>query len=140
MITSQTADALDALALEIFNPADGSGLTVQDANMDAQLVSLIAPVMKVIDGRDLALGFKYTLNVTNALQLRAKHWYLRGVSEYDSTSLWPANTAFEYMPSRGVVRAGTSSFGYTIGLATCAAICKCWSTIIRAWLAGNYPY
>lgn len=145
MITLATADALDQLGLTIFNthPELGSGnhatgLKSADTNTDSKLASLIMEPMKTIDGRDLALGFKYTLNVTNALQLRAKHWYLHS-SELDSTSFWPVIVGFEFHPQPGMVQAGSNSFGYSLGLATCAAICQTWSRVIRLWLAGEYP-
>jgi hypothetical protein len=146
VITSDTADQIEQLGLAIFNPHTeagsgnhSTGLQAADPLIDAQLASLIGPVMLAIDGRTLAQGFKYTLNVTNALQLRAKHWYLRGVEELDATSFWPCSTAMEFIPTAGTVLGGTSSFGYSIGLSTCACICKTWATIIRMWLAGNYP-
>jgi hypothetical protein len=140
MITADTADKLDQLGLLIFDPKSAAtGLHAASSDVDGQLAALIKEPMKVIDGRDLALGFKYTLNVTNALQLRAKHWYLRGVSELDSTSFWPCTTAFEYIPQPGFVQGGSNSFGWTIGLATCAAICHTWAIVIRKWLAGDYP-
>lgn len=146
MITAATADQIEALGLSIFNPHTelgsgnhATGLQGPDDGADAQLASLIAEPMLTIDGRSLATGFRYTLNVTNALQLRPKHWYLRGVGELDSSSFWPASTAMEFMPSKGFVAGGTNSFGYSIGLATCACICHTWAAIIRMWLAGNYP-
>lgn len=147
-ITLATANALDQLGLAIFDPkfdpttmsytGPATGLRSPDPGMDAQLAAAIGGVLQVIDGRTLAQA-RYTLNVTNALQLRAKHWYLRGVSELDSSSFWPCTTAFEYMPTRGGVQGGCNSFGWTIGLATCAAICHTWAAISRMWLMRNYP-
>lgn len=153
MITAETADELEALGLAIFNPqitpnpnpalgnkwGQGVGLSGPDANVDAQLAGLIAEVMQTIDGRTLATGFRYTLNVTNALQLRPKHWYLQ-LQELDGSGYgWPASCALEYRPEKASSVGGTNSFGASIGLATCACICHAWASIIRMWLAGGYP-
>jgi hypothetical protein len=131
-ISADTAVALDALADDIWH-----NQTSPSAALDAKLAALITEPMKVIDGRTLATGFRYSLNITNALQLRAKHWYLSG-SEIGPTSLWPVLTGFEYHPQPGFVSAGSNSYGATLGLATCGAICRTWAEIIRRWLANNY--
>lgn len=154
MITLDTADQLDNLGLSIFNPhtdpvlgtvpGAATGLTGQDDATDAQYYALIAPVMLAIDGRVMAPGYKYTLNVTNALQGRPKHWFMN-LTEFNNhngfvTSLWPAGCGFQliYDVPTGVTDSAYT-FGWSIGLATCAAICHCWAQIIRMWLAGNYP-
>jgi hypothetical protein len=150
-----TAAQLDNLGLEIFNPhvdplrgtiaGRDTALRGPDTTIDAKLLAAITEPMQVIDGRTPLSGFKYTLNVTNALQLRPKHWYLAGIMEYNTSntgvsSLWPASTAMEYIPNQPYgVAGGTNSFGYTIGLATCACICHAWASIIRMWLFNNYP-
>jgi hypothetical protein len=153
MITFQTADALEALALKIFDPTvtpstnpsqgatwgAGTGLTGPDATIDAELYSLIKEVAQTIDGRIIAPGFKYTLNVTNALQLRPKKWYLKGIMELDGSGYgWPCCVAMEYIPKPGLVQGGTNSFGGTLGLAACACIAHTWANIIRRWLQGQY--
>lgn len=137
MITSATADQLEALALTII-------ATPSSAGIDAQYLALIAPVMLAIDGRTMASGFRYSLNVTNALQGRPRHWYME-LNEYNTAN--PAVSS----PRRcqcGLlcvpdVATGFSwsanSYGDTLGLATCAAICRAWAVIVRLWLAGNYP-
>jgi hypothetical protein len=155
MITLNTADQLTALALHIFNPeitpnsnpvlgdhwGAGVGLTAQDDATDARLYALIAPVALAIDGRTVPSGFKYTLNVTNALQLRPKHFYM-DLSEHDSSGYgWPASVMLNFKPQPGFVSAAASGFswGGSIGLATCAAICTAWAAIIKLWLQGQYP-
>jgi hypothetical protein len=153
MITSDTADQLEALALTIFNPqvtpnpnpalgdtwGQGTGLHAQDDATDAKLLGLIAEVAKTIDGRTVATGFKYTLNITNALQLRPKHWYMQ-VMELDGSGYgWPCSVAMEYHSQEFPATGGVNSFGGTLGLATCACICNAWATIIRRWLQGQYP-
>lgn len=153
-ITAATADALDALALSIFDPqitpasvpglgntwGKGVGLTGPDASIDAQYYALIAPVMLAIDGRTMAPGFRYTLNITNALQGRPMHFYM-DLSEHDKSGYgWPASIMFTFHPQAGTM--GTISgfsWGGSLALAACAAICKTWAAIIREWLAGNYP-
>lgn len=155
VITWATADALDALALSIFDPhtdlaigtvpGTDTGLKAPDAATDQLYYDLIAPVMLAIDGRVMATGFRYTLNITNALQGRPKHWYLAGVMEYNTSNpgisaLWPANTGMEFQPDKPFgVAGGTNSFGYTIGLSTCACILHAWAMIVRMWLSNNYP-
>lgn len=154
-ITAAAADALDALALAIFDPhidpavgpvaGAATGIKSADPAIDAQYYALIAPVMLAIDGRVMAPGFRYSLNVTNALQGRPKHWFLAGVREYNTSNpgvsaLWPANTGLEFVPNEPFgIAGGVNSSGYTIASATCACICTAWATIIRMWLAGNYP-
>jgi len=155
VIDSSTADALEALALHIFDPqitpapagsalgntwGKGVGLMGQDDATDAQLLALIAPVALAIDGRTVATGLKYTLNITNASQLRPKHFYM-DLSEHDSSGYgWPASIMLTYHPQPGYT--GTLSgysWGASLGLAMCGAICQAWAHIIREWLAGNYP-
>lgn len=154
MLTQASADALEALALAIFNPeitpspdpalgnkwGKGTGLIGPDAATDAHLAALIAEPMLAIDGRTLALGFRYTLNVTNALQLRPKHWYMNLIESDGSGYGWPANTEMVYHSAPGVPEPiDADSWGGTIGLATCGCICNAWAKIIRMWLAGSYP-
>lgn len=154
-ITAATADALDALALAIFNPnivpndpahaglgahfdpAAFTGIKGQDDAIDAQYYALIAPVMLAIDGRTMAPGFKYTLNMTNALQGRALHWYLEGIYEFPPAVVPPVNVGFN-LPN-GNLSGDFGSYGFYLAGAMCAAICRIWATIIRLWLAGNYP-
>jgi hypothetical protein len=153
MITLATADALEALGLAIFNPeivpnpnpalgnhwGKGVGLTGQDDATDAQLYSLLAEVIKTIDGRTMRPGLKLTLNYTNATQCSAYHWYL-STQQYDGSGYgWPASAFFEFHPQPGAVVSGAQSWGGSVGLAVCAASCKVWAAIIRTWLAGNYP-
>lgn len=157
-ITAATADALDALGLAIFNPniqpnppgqeglgahfdpAAYTGIRSQDDAIDAQYYTLIAPVMLVIDGRTMAPGFKYSLNVTNALQGRPKHWYIEGLSEFVPSVLPPVNIGFNCYPAPPALPPGDyGSYGFTLAGAACAGICHLWATIIRLWLAGNYP-
>jgi hypothetical protein len=140
MITKDTADALDALGRTIWNPATGLGLTSESPDIDSELASLITEPMKTIDGRDLATGFRYTLNVTNALQLRAKHWYVSSIAELQpSPGVLRVNTSFTLMTTPGTSLGYTNSYGNTLGLATCAAICYTWEEVIRRWLLGQYP-
>lgn len=151
MITLATADALDALGFEIFDPhldlatltytGPATGLQAASTDMDARLAALIAPVKLAIDGSALELGFRYTLNITCALKLRPKHWFMRGLMEYDSASLWPANLELALIdPARpGGVLTGCNSFGWSIGLATCACICHAWAMVVRMWVSQNYP-
>jgi hypothetical protein len=143
------AAALSALGYEIFDPhfntADftqgpATGMQGPDPAMDSKLYSTIAPVAQALDNRTPATGFKYTLNVTNALQLRPKKWYIHGLMEYDGSSLFPANQELAYMPwGRGGVYNGVNSFGYSIGLATCAAICHAYAAACRMSSEANYP-
>lgn len=154
-ITTSTADALEALALTIFNPeitpnpnpalgdhwGKGVGLMGQDDATDAKLYELLAPVIKAIDGRDMVPGLKLTLNYTNATQCRPFHWYLQTMELDGSGYGWPANAFFEYHPQPGYVgTGGANSFGAQMGLAVCAACCHAWAAIIRLWLTGNYPF
>lgn len=132
MITIDTAVALDALAGDIT-----ANQTAPSSDLDAKLAALITEPMQVIDGRTLATGFRYSLNITNALQLRAKHWFLTGL-EIPVTNSYPVLTGFEYRPQPGYIAGGTNNGGATLGLATCAAICATWAEIIRRWLANNY--
>lgn len=157
MITLDTATALETLALSIFNPnivpnspatsglgaafnpALYTGIKGEDSAIDAQLVELIAPVMLMVDGRELELGFQYTLNITCALKLRPKHWYLQGLDEFVPSVLPPCNVGFICFPTPTGLTGDHGSYGFTLGTAMCAAICKNWATTIRLWLAGNYP-
>lgn len=157
-ITATTADALDALGLKIFSlnlqpnppgqeglgahfdPAFYTGIKGQDDTIDAQYYSLIAPVMLAIDGRIMAPGFKYSLNITNALQGRPKHWYIEGLSEFVPSVLPPVNIGFTCYPAPPALPSGDyGSYGFYLAGAACAGICHIWATIIRLWLAGNYP-
>lgn len=131
-VSIDTAVALDALADAI------KTIETWDPNIDSQLSALIAEPMLVIEGRTLAPA-RYTLNVTNALQLRAKKWYMKSLMEIGQPNQPYASSWFEYEPQLGFVQGGTGSTGATIGLATCAAIARVWAEIIRRWLAGNYP-
>lgn len=159
-ITLDTATALEALALKIFDlhlvpnpPAQAglgahfdptlyTGIKAQDSTLDGEYLALIAPVMLAIDGDVMATGFEYTLNITCALMGRPRHWYLEGVNEFAPSVLPPCGVAFTYIPPPG--GAGLSgdwqSYGFTLGGAACAAICKLWAQIIRMWLGGTYPY
>lgn len=151
-VTYDTAAALDALGFEIFDPhldpatltytGPATGLHAASTDMDARLAALIAPVKLAIDGRTLELGFRYTLNITCALKLRPKNWWMRGLMEYDSASLWPANMELAYIhpDNPGGVYTGCNSFGWSIGLATCAAICHAWAMTVRMWVMHNYPW
>jgi hypothetical protein len=143
------AASLSAIGYEIFDPhldpntmtqGIATGLKGPSADMDAKLLAAITPVAQAIDGRTPASGFKYTLNVTNALQLRPKKWFIRSLMEYDSASLFPANTTLGYMPwGHGGVYNGVNSFGYSIALATCAAICHAYAAACRMSSQANYP-
>lgn len=159
MIALDTVDGLEALALSIFNPnvqpnppgqeglgakfdpAFYTGIEGQDDTIDAQFYQLIAPAMLAIDGRVMATGFKYTLNVTNALQGRPKHWYIQGLYEFVPSDSPPCSVGFMYYPAPlepGQV-GDVGSYGFTIGAAMCAGICNVWANIIRKWMAGIYP-
>lgn len=158
-ITAATADALEALALAIFNPniqpnAPGqeglgahfdpafyTGIRGGDATIDAQYYALIAPVMLAIDGRTMAPGFRYTLNITNSLQGRPKHWYIEGLYEFVPGALPPCSVGFMYYPEPGEPGqvGDIGSYGFTIGATMCAGILNTWARIVRLWLAGNYP-
>lgn len=163
MITAQTAADLKALALEIFDlhlvpndpahaglgyhfdPTVYTGIKGQDDTIDAKYYDLIAPAMLEIDGRTMATGFKYTLNVTNALQGRPKHWYLEGLYEFQQGGLnvLPAvNVGFTYMPPAGspTLSGDWGSYGFYLGGAVCAGICNIWSQIITMYLSGQYPW
>ena len=128
MITYDTADKLEALYLEL------QSATAPSAALDQRLYDLVAPAALEIQGRTVATGFKYTLNVTNALQLRAKKWYLRGIMEIGLPNQPFAGCAFEYMPEPGFIQGGTNANGHSIGLATCAAIARVWSIVVREYL------
>jgi hypothetical protein len=128
-ITLDTADQLDALGDQL------SAVTGPDPALDAQLYNLILEPMQVIQGRTPAAGFKYTLNVTNALQLRAKGWYMRGLLEIGQSNAPFAGCGFEHIVDGNVVD-GTSGQGASIGLAACAGIAHCWAKIIRTYLAA----
>lgn len=138
-ISSTTADQLDALATTL------TAASAPDVAFDTQLAALIAEPMMIIDGRVLTTGFKYTLNVTCALLLRPKHWYLYGIDEYNTanvnvSSAWPATCGLVYVPDTPAgFASGTNAHGFTIGLATGACICRAWALLIRMWLGGNYP-
>lgn len=143
------ANAVDALGFEIFDPhlnmkdltqGPATGLKAPSADMDARLYYTIKPIMEAVDNRSPAPGFKYTLNVTNALQLRPKKWYMHQMMEYDGASLFPAFQSLAYMPwNNGGIYNGVNSFGYSIGLATCSCICKTWAAICRMSSQANYP-
>lgn len=143
-ITLDTATQLEALATTIFSPATLTGLTGQDDAIDAQYIALIAPVMLAIDNRVMAPGFKYSLNVTNALQGRPKHWFM-SLDEYNAQNSWmsakaPCACELTWVPN-GPPGSGSlwvNSLGNTIALATMAAICNAWATAIRTWLEGQY--
>jgi hypothetical protein len=137
-ITTSTADALEALATQI------QAATAADPSLDTQMLQLITEPMQTIDGRVAPTGFKYTLNVTNALLLRAKHWYME-VNEYNTTN---PNVSAPKMAQCGLVLVtdqplgwtwSANSYGATIGLATAAAICLSWARIVRLWVVRNYP-
>lgn len=158
MITLDTANQLEALALKIFNPniqpndpsqaglgakfdpAFYTGIKGQNDAIDAEYYNLIAPVMQAIDGRVMATGFKYTLNITNALQGRPKHWYIEGLYEFVPGAIPPCSVGFMWYPAPG--QPGTvgdiGSYGFTIGTTMCAGICNTWARIIRLWLQGQY--
>lgn len=154
-IDASTVDALHALALSIHDPqitpssspalgdhwGPGAGLTAQDDATDAKLAALIAPIMLAIDGRTLPTGFKYTLNITNATQLRPKHWFMQYTEHDGSGYKWPANIVLKQNTPyvAGAVDEGAWSWGGSLGLAACGAICKAWAQIVALWLAGNYP-
>lgn len=144
-VDQATADALDALALQIFdfhivsnpNPALGyttsgppTGVRGNDPAIDQKLFALLSPVILAIDGHPLERA-PYTLNMTMALKLRKKKWYLRGLSEMSSLQPFPVSAAFEYEPSPGMVQAGNNSGGFTLGAAICAVQCKIWARTIR---------
>lgn len=158
-ITAATADALDALALAIFNPniqpnppgqeglgahfdpAFYTGIKGQDDGIDAQYYSLIAPVMLAIDGRAMATGFKYTMNSKCALEGRPKHWYIQGLYEFPPSVLPPCSIGFTYVPPPGGsnLSGDWGSYGFTLAGAIAAGICKLWAQIVRMWLTGTYP-
>jgi hypothetical protein len=159
-ITLDTAAQFEALGLAIFNanvqpnepsqaglgahydPAFFTGIRGHDDAIDAQYLALIAPVMLAIDGRTMATGFDYTLNVTNALQGRPKHWFIEGLYEFVPGDAPPCSVGFMYFPAPGTPGfvGDIGSYGFTIATAMCAGICNVWANIIRRWLAGNYPY
>lgn len=157
-ITAATADALDALALDIFNlnlvpndpahaglgahydPAAYTGIRGPDAGIDARYYALIAPLMLAIDGRVMPQGFKYTLNITYALMGRPRHWYIQGLDEFEQGGmnvLPAASMNFRYSP--GGLFGDWGSYGFFLAGACTASICKLWAQIVRMWLAGNYP-
>lgn len=159
MITLDTAAQFEALALTIFNPniqpndaehqglgahfdpAFYTGIKGQSDAIDAQYLALIAPVMLAIDGRVMAPGFRYTLNFTNALQGRPKHWLIEGLYEFAPSALPPCSVGFMYYPlpgEQGQV-GDIGSYGFTVGATMCAGILNTWARIIRLWLAGTYP-
>jgi hypothetical protein len=160
MITLDTASQLEALALSIFNPniqpndpahaglgahfdpAFYTGIKGQSDTIDAKYYELIAPVMLAIDGREMATGFKYTMNVTNALQGRPKHWFIEGLYEFVPGDIPPCSVGFMYYPTPGTPGfvGDIGSYGFTIGTTVCAGICNVWAEIIKRWLAGNYPW
>lgn len=149
VITLDTAAALDALGAEICDAhydvvqnkyVGDVMMTAPSTDMDTRLANLIAPIMQEIDGRTLATGFKYTLNVTNAFQLRPKKWFLHGLYEYDGASKWPAEAEIAYMPwNNGGVYGGVTAYGSSVGLAMCCGICKAWAGAVRMASQGNYP-
>lgn len=137
MIDTSTAAALDALGNTI------EAALTPSADLDTQMFNLIAPVMQAIDGRTAAPGFRYTLNVTNALQLRPKHWYAE-IEEYNTrnpavSATTPCFVGLLLVPD---VPLGFSfsnqARGAALGLTTCAVICRTWAMIVRQWLAGLY--
>lgn len=138
MIDTSRADALDSLADTIFT------LTHQDDATDSQLYNAIADVAQAVDGRIIATGFKYTLNVTNALQLRPKHWFME-LEEYNIhnpgvSSTSPAFCGLQLVPDAPTGFAySNQAYGNTIGLAACGVIAKTWAQIIRLWVNNNYP-
>lgn len=160
MITADTANQLEALALQIFNPniqpnppgqeglgwhfdpAFYTGIKGQNDSIDAKYFTLIAPVMSEIDGRTMATGMKYTMNITNALQGRPKHWFLQGVNEFQPSVLPPCHVAFAYLAPQGQpgLYGDFGSYGFSLGTAMCAGICSIWAQIVRMYLAGDYPW
>lgn len=158
-ITLDTVQQLKALALKIFNPniqpndpsqaglgakfdpAFYTGIKGQSDSIDALYYELIAPVMKAIDGRDMAPGFKYTLNITNALQGRPKHWFMEGLHEFVPSVLPPVNIGFNYNPPAGSpgISGDFGSYGFTLGTTLCAGILNIWAQIVTMWLQGQYP-
>jgi hypothetical protein len=132
-IDTSTAVALDALGDEL-----KAATATPSADFDARLLAAITPAMQEIEKRSPATGFRYTLNVTNALQLRAKKWYLKGMMEIGQPNQPFASCWFEYEPQLGFVQGGTGSVGASLGLSTCAAICHVWAEIVRRYLANNY--
>lgn len=144
----QQAENIQNIALRIFDPhinydtleqGPATGLHAPSTDMDAILYRTILPIAQAVDNRTPAAGFKYTLNVTNALQLRPKKWYIRALMEYDNASLFPVNVELALMPwGSGGVYNGVNSYGYSLGLATCAAIAQAWAAICRMSSQGNY--
>lgn len=132
-VTTATADALDALGNEL------KVATAASDDFDSRALALISQAMSEIEQRQPATGFRYSLNVTNALQLRAKKWYVRGLMEIGQANQPFAGVGLEYVPQLGYVQGGVNSTGASLGLAMLAAICHSWAAIIRLYLAGNYP-
>lgn len=137
-IDISTAAALDTLGNTI------EATPAASADLDAEMFNLIAPVMQVIDGRTAAPGFRYTLNVTNSLQLRPKHWYAE-IEEYNTrnpnvSATSPCFCGLLLVPDEPTgFSFSTQAHGATLGLVTSSAICRAWAMIVRQWLAGLYP-
>lgn len=144
----QQAANIQDIALRIFDPhldlntmtqGEATGLKAPSTSMDGLLYRTILPIAQAVDNRTPAPGFKYTLNVTNALQLRPKKWYIHYMAEYDNASLFPAAASLALMPwGSGGVYNGVNSFGYSLGLAMCATIAQAWAAICRMSSQGNY--
>lgn len=135
-ITAQNAIDLDALGDQLAaaigpNPA-----------LDALMFSQIAPVMWEIEQRQPSNpDARFTLNITNALVLRAKKWYMKSCMEIGQPNQPFCSIWFEYVPVLGYVQGGTGTTkgAATLGTGCCAAICHVWAEIVRRYLAGNYP-
>lgn len=137
-ITTDMADQLLALATTM------ETATAPSADLDAQMYSLVAPAMQAIDGRTAATGFRYTLNITNATQLRPKHWYAE-IQEHNlknpgTSATTPVFVGLLLIPDLPTgFSYSNQANGQTLGLTMCACICRTWAQIIRQWLSNNYP-
>jgi hypothetical protein len=137
MITSDTAAQLSDLGKKIYDVETSTGLIGPDPTVDAQLAALIKEPMQTIDGR--AFGdFKFTLNVTCALMLRPRHWFIISLDElYNQPAKAGASFGLINQQTLQPV-AYVYGWGNSMALATCAGICFAWSEIITMWLSGNY--
>lgn len=135
-ITAQTAIDLDALGDEL------AVLTGGDPAYDARMFVLIVPVMWEIENRTPSNpNARFTLNITNALVLRAKKWYMKSAMELGQPNQPFCSIWFEYVPVLGYVQGGTGTTkgAAALGPGCCAAICHVWAEIVRRHLADNYP-
>lgn len=124
-LSATDADNLDALAAQL------GAATGPDPSLDSQFYNLVVGPMQELQQRTAPAGFLYTLNVTNALHLRAKQWYMRNLGEIGEPNQPFAGCEMTWMPTLGSIVMEVNANGATIALATAAAICKSWAYLIR---------